>query len=138
MNKNIVIRITRHVADTARVEALKSAFGKEIEIFDRDIPYGDDPVAAVKQLIASVEAEVGGKVVAVEAQAPFFALIALVKQRHDLGVKLIRAQFERDATGRVVVIGQDESGRDLLKFSHYGELVRLESEMIPIIIETRV
>lgn len=130
--KIVVIRITRHAADVGRVNALKSAFGEEVEILDRDIPYGVDPVAAVKQLIKSTEAEVGGKVVAVEAQAPFSALIKLVDQRRDLGIKLIRAQFERDATGRAVVVGKDESGRDLLKFSHYEEFVRIEFEMIPL------
>jgi len=128
----VVVRITRHAADTARVDALKSAFGNEVVIVDRDIPYGIDPVAAVTQLIESVKAEVGGAVVAVEAQAPLSVLIKLVQQRSEIGAKLIRAQFERDATGRAVVVGKDESGRDLLKFSHYEEFVRIEFEMIPL------
>jgi hypothetical protein len=132
MSKIIVIRITRHAADAARVNALKSAFGEGVVIVDRDIPYGIDPVAAVTQLIESVKAEVGGTVVAVEAQAPLSVLIKLVQQRSEIGAKLIRTQFERDATGRAVVVGKDESGRDLLKFSHYEEFVRIEFEMVPL------
>lgn len=132
MKKNVVIRITRHAADAARANALKSAFGEEVVIVDHDIPYGVDPVAAVRQLIESVEVESGGKVVAVEAQAPLSVLIRLVQQRSEIGAKLIRAQFERDATGRAVVVGKDESGRDLLKFSHYEEFVRIEFEMVPL------
>lgn len=125
MAKN-VIRITRHPLDDDRAAYLQQVFGDDVAIITRDIPYGDNPIAAVKALITSVEDEIGGQVVAVEAQAPFPVLMRLVDNRRDLGVALIRAQFERDAGGRAIVVGQDSGGRDLLKFSHYEELERIE------------
>lgn len=124
---NVVVRITRHPLDSEREAFLQSVFGSDLRIVTDDIRYGDDPVGSVKDLIERTEAD-GGKVVALEAQAPFPVLLKLVDRRRDLGVALIRAQFERDAGGRAIVAGQDASGRDLLKFSHYEELVRLEFE----------
>ena len=122
---NIIVRITRHELDADRTSFLQKVYGNDVNVVTKDIPYGDDPVAAVKTLIASVESS-GGKVVAVEAQAPFPVLIKLVERRRDLGIALIRAQFARDGSGRAIVSGKDESGRDLLKFSHYEELEKIE------------
>lgn len=124
---NIVLRITRHPLDTDREAFLKAVYGDDVRVVTEDIPYGDDGVAAVKALIERV-----GNVVAVEAQAPFPVLMKLVDRRRDLGVALIRAQFERDAGGRAVVVGKDDKGRDLLKFSHYEELLRIEFETKPL------
>ncbi len=123
---SIIIRITRHPLDADRQVFLNLVYGQDVQIVTEDIPYGDDPVVAVKNLIARVEAETNGKVVAVEAQAPFPALMKLVERRRDIGVALIRAQFERDEGGRAVVVGKDLGGRDLLKFSYYEELERIE------------
>lgn len=122
-----VLRITRHPADADRETFLRSVYGDDVAIVTDDIPYGDDPIAAVKELIERTETD-GHKVVAIEAQAPFPVTMKLVDQRRDLGVALIRAQFERGENGRAIVVGQDESGRDLLKFSHYEEMVRIEFE----------
>lgn len=127
MSKNIVVRITRHEIETDRENFLKAVYGDDIEIITDDIPYGDDPVDAVRSLIERTETD-DRKVVAVEAQAPFPALMKLVDRRRDLGVALIRAQFERDGSGRAIVVGKDDKGRDLLKFSHYEEMVRIEFE----------
>lgn len=121
----IVVRITRHPLDNDRREFLMQVFGEDLQIVTDDIRYGDDPVGSVKELIAGIERN-GDQVVAIEAQAPFPALMRLVDARRDLGVPLIRAQFERDQNGRAIVIGQDSSGRDLLKFSFYEELERIE------------
>lgn len=125
MAKN-VIRITRHPLDSDRAAYLRQIYGDDATIVTRDIPYGNDPIAAVQALIASVQDELEDQVVAVEAQAPFPVLMRLVDNRRDLGVALIRAQFERDAGGRAIVVGQDAGGRDLLKFSHYEELEKIE------------
>lgn len=122
---SIIIRITRHELDADREQFLKAVYGSDVRVVTDDIPYGDDPVAAVKALIERTETD-GDKVVAVEAQAPFPALMKLVDRRRDLGVALIRAQFERDGGGRAIVVGKDDKGRDLLKFSHYEELERIE------------
>ena len=122
---NIVVRITRHPADADRTNFLKIIFGDDTNIVTEDILYGDDPIAAVRSIIERTESN-GNKVVAVEAQAPFPVLMRLVDRRRDLGITLIRAQFERDGGGRAIVIGKDESGRDLLKFSHYEELEKIE------------
>jgi hypothetical protein len=127
MSKNTVVRITRHPIDSDREGFLRSVYGEDLEIVTNDIRYGDDPIASVKELIASTETD-GCKVVAIEAQAPFPVTMKLVDNRRDLGVALIRAQFERGEDGRAIVVGQDESGRDLLKFSHYEEMVRIEFE----------
>lgn len=77
-------------------------------------------------LIGRVEAAESGKVAAVEAQAPLPVLMRLVDARRSLGVAFIRAAFQRDAGGRAVVTGKDEQGRDLLAFSHWEELERIE------------
>ncbi|MEI6864050.1 MAG: hypothetical protein WCK46_01605 [Candidatus Adlerbacteria bacterium] len=120
-----VLRITRHPADADRMAFLKAIYGNDTNIVTKDIPYGDDPIAAVRSLIERTESE-GNKVVALEAQAPFSVLMKLVDRRHDLGVAFIRAQFERDSSGRAVVVGKDKGERDLLKFSHYEELEKIE------------
>ncbi len=125
MAKKTVLRITRHPIDCDRAAYLCHVYGDDVAIVTDDIQYGDDPVAAVKELVATVEAKEGGKVVALEAQAPFPVTMKLVDRRRDLGVALIRAQFARDEGGRAIVSGKDESGRDLLKFSHYEELERI-------------
>ena len=129
MSNKIVVRITRHPIDDDRTAYLRDVYGDNVAIVTDDIRYGDDPVAAVGDLIARVEADHDGKVVAVEAQAPFPALMRLVDSRRQLGVALIRAQFERDEGGRAIVVGQDSGGRDLLKFSHYEELERIEFQV---------
>jgi hypothetical protein len=127
----IVVRITRHPLDSDRFVYLKSVYGDGVCVITEDIPYGNDPVAAVRALIERTETG-GDKVVAVEAQAPPPALMKLVDRRHELGVDLIRAQFERDGSGRAIVVGQDESGRDLLKFSRYEELLQIVFETRPL------
>jgi hypothetical protein len=124
---NTIIRITRHDLDQPRQAFLRSIYGDDVNIITDDIPYGSDSVAAVKALIEKIEGR-GYTVVALEAQAPFPVTLKLVDRRRDLGVALIRAQFERDEGGRAIVTGQDASGRDLLKFSHYEEVVRIEFE----------
>lgn len=127
-----VIRITRHAADAERTAFLQEAFGEDVRIITEDIPYGDDGVAAVKALIERHHTD-ECPVVAIEAQAPFPVLMKLVDRRRDLGVSLIRAQFERGPNGRAIVTGKDENGRDLLKFSHYEELLRIEFETQPLL-----
>jgi hypothetical protein len=122
-----VIRITRHAADDARIAFLQAVYGDDVQIITDDIPYGDDGVVAVIELIDRHHTD-ECPVVAVEAQAPFPVLMKLVDSRRDLGVSLIRAQFERGPNGRAIVTGKDEKGRDLLKFSHYEELLRIEFE----------
>lgn len=128
----IFIRITRHPLDDAREAFVKNVFGDDLRVVTEDIRYGDDPVAAVLALITSVEAKEDGKVVALEAQAPFPVLLKLVDNRRVLGIPLVRVQFERDEFGRAIVTGQDEGGRDILAFSHYEELVRIEFETRPL------
>ena len=122
---NTVLRITRHPADADRTAFLQAVYGDDVCIVTEDIPYGDDPITAVRSLIERTESN-GNKVIAIEAQAPFPKLIKLVDERHNLGVAFIRAQFERDGSGRAIVTGKDEGGRDLLKFSHYEELETIE------------
>lgn len=126
MTSAVVIRITRHPLDAERETFLKTVFGDNLRIVTEDIPYGDDAVESVHALIERVKTEANGTIVAVEAQAPFPVLMKLVDRRRDLGVALIRAAFERGADGRAIVVGKDSGGRDLLKFSHYEELERIE------------
>jgi hypothetical protein len=117
-----VIRISRHPLDNERKAALRAAFGDDVEIVTTDIPYGDDPVARVGQLIE----ELGGEeVVAVEAQAPFPVTMKLVDANRKLGVKFIRAEFKRGEDGRAVVVGKDDNDRDILAFDRYVELRRI-------------
>lgn len=124
---NTVLRITRHPLDADREQFLKNVFGDDVRVVTDDIKYGDDCVAAVRELISRVEVN-GAKVVAVEAQAPMPVTIRLVDASRQLGVKMIRADFERDAGGRAVVYGKDDGGRDLLKFSHYEVMRRITFE----------
>lgn len=124
-----IIRITRHPADADRLEFLRRVFGSDVVVEDHDIPYGPDPVQAVQGLVSAVE----GEVVAVEAIAPFPVLQKLVDaqrgRRLAFGCPLIRARFRRGEDGRAIVTGQDETGRDILAFEAYEELVRIEFEV---------
>jgi hypothetical protein len=86
---------------------------------ERDAPYGDDPVAIVRGLIA----EIGG-VVAIEVIGPFPIVTKLVEARLD--VPLLRAEFARDASGRCIVSSKDANDRDVLQFDRYVELIRVE------------
>lgn len=113
-----IFRITRHPADEARISFLKEVYGDDVEIVDRDIRYGDDPVEAVKNLI-----EEEGDVAAIEAIGPFPVIMKLVDAR--LSVPLLRAEFKRDESGRAVVSGQDKTGRDILAFDRYVKMVRI-------------
>jgi len=118
-----VIRITRHPIETGRVTALKQAFGADVVIIDDDVPYGTDPVKTVTDLIAKH----GGEVVAVEVVAPVPVLARLTQAKRELaGVLLLRAEFEHGEDGRAKVLGQDEVGRDILAFSHYEVVERVE------------
>ncbi len=123
-NKKIVLRITRHGVDAARLGSLKETFGDDVKIVEKDLEYGIDPVKTVAECIASIE----GRVIAVEAIAPFPVLTRLVDSGRTLGIKLIRAELKRGEDGRALVLGQDENGRDLLAFDRYVELVRLTIE----------
>lgn len=117
-----VIRITRHPLDADRKAALLAAFG-EVEIISVDVPYGNSPIETVSGLISSH----GGNVVAVEVIAPLPVLSQLLQARRELGeIKIIRAVFARDQSGRAVVTGQDESGRDILAFDHYEVVKKVE------------
>lgn len=118
-----VLRITRHPADAAREAFLRKVFGDDVQIVTEDLPYGEDPVAAVAERIRQLE-----DVVAVEAIAPFPLLMKLVDGGRRLGVPLIRSEFARDGSGRAVVVGKDANGRDLLAFDRYVELVRISFE----------
>lgn len=119
------LRITRHPADAARVEWIRNHFGSETTIVERDLPFGDDPVAAVRNLVAEV-----GAVVAIELIAPLPVLARVLDGR--LGVPLVRAEFQRDSAGRAVVFGQDAAGRDILAFGEYVEVVRVEIKTRPL------
>lgn len=110
-----VIRITRHPADDARITALRNAFGNDVEVVDDDIPYGDDPVAAVVDLLKK-----HGNVVAIEVVAPVPVLAKLTAARRELGdVLILRAEFARGADGRAVVVSKDANGRDVFGFGRY-------------------
>ena len=123
-----VIRITRHATDDDRQNFLQEVYGVNVEIVTQDIQYGDDHVQAVRDLVS----QVGGEVMAVEAIAPFPVLMKLVDAQRKLRVDLIRAQFDRDESGRAIVIGQDDQGRDILQFSHYEKIKRIVFETEPL------
>lgn len=123
-----VLRITGHQeVDSKRYEALKRAFGDDILIITQDVEYGPYPVETVRMLIE----ELPGPVVAVEAIAPFSILMALVQARDILKTKFIWAQFARE-NGRAKVVGKDASGRDILEFDSYEELVKIEFQTRPL------
>lgn len=115
-----ILRITRHPAVPEKIAALQEKFGAELKIVEQDLRYGDDPVAAVKDLLATLD-----NPVAVELSAPMPVLIKLLDAR--LPVLLLRAEPVRE-NGRAVVIGQDENGRDIFQFSHYEVLKRIVFE----------
>ncbi len=127
MNK--VIRITRHPIEAGRLTALQRAYGVDINVIDDDVPYGDDPVKTVVNLIAKH----GGNVVALEVVAPVPVLAKLVQAKRELGgIHILRAEFTRGADGRAQVVGQDAAGRDIFGFSHYDIIkeVRVVTERL--------
>ena len=113
------LRITRHPADEARVSWIKAYFGSDTEIVERDIPFGDDPTSAIRNAVAEI-----GNVVAIELIAPMPVMAGILNAR--LGVPLVRAELERDSNGRVRVVGKDNTGRDILAFAEYVELLCVE------------
>ena len=117
-----VIRLTRHPADNARINALKGFFGVETQVIDNDIPYGDDPVKAVVGLLQKY-----GDVVAFEVVAPIPVLAKLTQARRELGdVLILRAEFQKGADGRAITVSKDTSGRDVFGFGHYDIVERVE------------
>ncbi len=111
----VVVRVTRHPADEGRIAALCQAFGADTVVVEDDVPYGDDPVRTILDLIGS-----HGDVVAVELVAPLPVLAKLLQAKRELGhIKFLRAEFARDGNGRALVVGRDAAGRDILGFSHY-------------------
>ncbi len=123
--KNVVLRITRHPLTEDREVSLRSVYGKDVRVVTEDIPYGSDPIAAVRALVERAEVD-GGKVVAVEAVGPEHVLLQLVEGLADDGIIVIRQVYKRDPeTGRVIVTGKDERGRDILAFDCY-EAVKVE------------
>jgi hypothetical protein len=124
-----VIRITRHPWASDRTSALQQAFGEDVILVDRDIPFGDNPVAAVQALIAEYDG-----VVAVEVVAPVPVLAKLTQAKRELGtIKILRAEFARGADGRALVVGQDADGRDVFGFSHYVVVERVEVVTKPLL-----
>jgi|SRR3989338_1641141 len=124
--RRVVVRVSRHPDTGSHWAAVRAVYGEEISLRTKDFPYGDDPVAAVKTLVDSVESE-GRDVVAVEAAGPEPVLIALVQ---GLSVPVLRPVFRRDG-GRVVVVGKDAGGRDIFDVERYE---RLDVEMRPAIV----
>jgi len=124
--RRVVVRVSRHCATGSHWDAAQAVYGEEISLRTKDVPYGDDPVAAVTALIESVETE-GRDVVAVEAAGPEPVLVALVQ---GLSVPVLRPVFRRDGS-RVVVVGKDAGGRDIFDVERYE---RLDVEMRPTIV----
>ena len=125
----IVVIISRHQPDLDRVNFLKNVFGPETQVLCFDIRYGDNPVQTIADFIKEIEVDFDGNVVAIEPVAPFPVLIKIVDAKRQLGVKILRSVFERDSFGRIIVTGQDSSGRDIFKFGRYEELVRIEFQV---------
>ncbi len=124
-----VLRITRHPADAGRIAALRAVFGDDVNIVENDVQYGSDPIKAVAEVAALYDA-----VVAIEPIAPFAILSQLVDGQRKLGdVALLRAQFQRDASGRAIVLSKDERGRDVLAFGHYEVLERIDVKTRPLV-----
>jgi hypothetical protein len=116
-----VIRITRHPADDARIEALRTYFGEDTEVITDDVPYGDDPVGAVVGLLQKYSGTA-----AIEVVAPIPVLAKLTNARRELGdVLILRAEFQKGADGRAVVVSKDANGRDVFGFSHYEIVERV-------------
>lgn len=128
MSKRLFVRISRHPFTEERREYVQKVFGDDIFVVTEDIPYGDDAIASVNALLERLADDGSSVIVALEAQAPFPVLQRLVESRRQLrdSPLLIRVQFARDAGGRARVIGTDDQGRDVLAFSHYEILERIE------------
>lgn len=125
----VLLRVMRHPLDAEREEWLQDYFGPRLRVVTEDVPYGDDPAAAVRAVIDLIEADEDHFVVAVEAGGPEWAMIALSEALGEnfgeVGTMLIRQTFQRGPDGRVVVTGQDDNGRDILAFGGY-EAVEVE------------
>lgn len=119
-----VIRITRHPADDARIEALRNHFGEDTEVITDDVPYGDDPVSAVVGLLQKHGRD---HVAAIEVVAPIPVLARLTQARRELGdILILRAEFQKGADGRAIVVSKDPQGRDVFGFGHYEVVEKVE------------
>ena len=125
----IAIIFSRHQPDLDRINFLKNVFGPEVQVLNFDIRYGDNPVETISDFINEIEVDFDGNVVAIEPVAPFPVLIKIVDAKRQLGVKILRSVFARDSFGRIVVTGQDSSGRDIFMFDRYEELIRIEFQV---------
>lgn len=131
----IVYRNVRHPLTEDRSEWLKHHFVTEITVHTEDVPYGDDPVNAVMKVLTGLD----GEVVAVEAGGPEPVMIALAEGLAEQGIPLIRQVYKRDfATGRVIVTGKDERGRDILAFDRYEQVaVEVRKALVGLPLEPR-
>ncbi|MFA6132044.1 MAG: hypothetical protein WC702_03215 [Patescibacteria group bacterium] len=117
------LRITRHPVLPAAEDWLRAKFGIDLEIVTMDVAFGDDPIGTVARLAAEV-----GEVVAAEVVAPLPILARLLGARSEITFPLLRAEFKRDATGRLIVAGTDEAGRAVFAFDRYVRLIRVSIE----------
>ncbi len=116
---NLIYRNVRHELPPDREKWLKDHFGLDVEFHTEDVPYKDNPVAAVMAVVARLEAD-GDRVIAIEAGGPESKLLPLSEGLAEKGIPLIRQVYVRDeASGRAKVIGKDDTGRDLFAFDRY-------------------
>ncbi len=110
--------------------ALQHAFGRDVEIIDDDVPYGDDPVQTMLGLIEKH----GGDVVAIEVVAPILVIAKLTQAKRELsGIKILRAEFARGVDGRALVVSKSTAGRDVFGFGCYEVLERVVVESTPLL-----
>lgn len=120
---SIFLRITRHPVFPTAEEWLHDKFGVDLVVENKNIVFGEDPVGAVVELIKEF-----GDVVAIEVVAQLPTIARLLEAKREITVPILRAEYKRDSTGRVIVAGTDESGRGILVFDRYVRLLRVSIE----------
>ena len=125
-----------------RLDTLRqlSVFGPSVEVMSRpDVDLrGGKSVPAIKAAIVETEADGNNVVVGIIPPRPFLADIGSPNNIRGEGdssgppVVVLWEDFARDEGGRVVPVGQDERGRDILQVTAYKCLVGAEAQFEPI------
>lgn len=119
----VIGRVSRHPLSDAARNILESRFPEGIEIVELgDVPFGTTPR---KNILDAITAS-GKNVELIEINAPIGVLIEIIGKLGE--TQLIQQIFKTDTSGRKVVVGKDENGRDLFEPVGFKVITKISIE----------